>query len=152
MSTKPVPEPWASHMVAKGCVWRGEPSIRALATKAGANVETTRRLVHRMGTPQAEVIIAVSDVLGVDVASWVGVPTPGDLYTGPDDSRFLNPRQRSALTDLIHAFVEGASWSGNRRPEETGLGEVTGSPQPLGSDDPPSQPGPRPRSRRDARG
>lgn len=107
VSTKPVPEVWGEVMMAHGFSHRGTPSISALARKADLSVETVRRFIRQTGVPEAATVAALSGLLGeVFVSGWMGTPTAGDLYSGPDVSRYLNDRQRAAITELINSFVK----------------------------------------------
>lgn len=109
MSTRPVPEVWGRVMMEHGYSHRGIPSISALARKADISVETARRFIHKAGVPEAATVAALSDLLGdAFVSEWMGTPTAGAVYEGPDVSRYLNERQRLAVTELINAFVKDA--------------------------------------------
>jgi hypothetical protein len=138
MSTKPVPEQWAQPMRDLGFTHRGEPSISALARAAGLSVETTRRYIHRVGESHAETIAALSKAMRQDVSSWVGSTEAGEPFVGPDASRWLDDRQRVALTELINSFVKGApSWPASHRSEDE-LGVADAEPATkLGADLPP---------------
>lgn len=138
MSTKPVPEWWAKRMAVKRYSHRGEPSISALARAADLSVETTRRFIHRIGEAEAATVAALSEAIGEDVAWWVGGKPVGELYTGPDQSRYLDERQRLALTEIINAFVKGDSDVGKSAQKTPGL-ESAEPAMPLGSDQPPRQ-------------
>lgn len=95
-------------MLAHGYTHRGEPSISSLARAAGLSVETTRRFIHHQGEPAPGTVVALTEALGEDMSWWAGLRTSGDVYVGPDQSRYLDQRQRLAITELINAFVRSS--------------------------------------------
>lgn len=118
MSTKPVPEEWARRMVALRFVYRGTPSISALAREAGVTTETARRFVHKIGEPDADTVVAISKAMREDMSWWIGSRPASEIYVGPKSSRWLDDRQRLALDELIHAFVKGGSDAGDAEAEK----------------------------------
>jgi len=142
VSTKPVPDEWAKPMRKLGYVHRGQPSISRLAREADLSVETVRRFVHRIGKADAETVAALSKAMRQDVSSWVGSREAGEPFVGPDSSRWLDDRQRHALTELINSFVKGAPWLVAERPEDDPPGRVATGAMPFVPVDPPKRPAP----------
>ncbi|MGS2809490.1 helix-turn-helix domain-containing protein [Nocardia sp. MW-W600-9] len=73
---KPVGEPWATPMIARGFVEprSNNPSIQALATAAGLGPTTVQRIIRREAIPERRTQAKLADALGIDVetlAEWL---------------------------------------------------------------------------------
>ncbi|MFC8733132.1 helix-turn-helix domain-containing protein [Luteimicrobium sp. NPDC057192] len=105
MSTT-TPEPWHTAMEQ-----RGISSIRDLARRSGASVETVRRLVQgSRKAPRDETLRAVADALGVPLATvskWAGIAASDteDPYVPPTEANRLTLRQREAVDELIRLLA-----------------------------------------------
>lgn len=106
MSNTEVPEPWASRMIDRGFTRRdGGPNVTRLADATGLSIETARRAVKGIGTPNPPTVAALVEALGPDVEAWTGQKVAAGPYVPPAESALLTTRQRKALTELIRAFT-----------------------------------------------
>lgn len=122
MPTSNVPEPWYSAMerVNIGNPRNGQPSIRALAERAGVAPETVRRMIRGDGVADPEnTVPAVAEALRlspVTVSKWVGqARTIREPYAPPGDANLLSRDERKAIDEMIRLLA--ASKRGAERDE-----------------------------------
>lgn len=89
-------------------------SNRKIAELANVSPATVDRLMRGQVDTKVGNIDAIADVLGVprrEARKLSGLPpTDGDPpYTGPEESRLLNRKQRAALDELIRAFLASST-------------------------------------------
>lgn len=120
MSSKEVPDPWASVMRRRGLTRAdGVANISALARKAGLATETARRAVHGIGVTRPDTVSALMEVLGPDVQKWLGTHVELGPYEPPSESSMLTSRQRDALTELIRSMTERRAEDGDGRGQQS---------------------------------
>lgn len=135
MSSNEVPEPWATRMTERGFTRRdGGPNVSALARAMGVSVETARRAVKGIGTPEPETVSALMDQLGSDVQDWTGQTVAAGPYMPPRESALLTGPQRDALTDLIRAIAAGQRQKAGGRDAKSNTAPMNG-PDPAATPD-----------------
>lgn len=116
VSSKEVPEPWASRMVSKGFTDRRSdadvPSMRRLAESLDIHTSTISAAIHGTRTPSAGTIVALAEALGPDAAEWLGARYRG-AWSPPSASALLTDRQRKAIEELINSMTEREKEVGN---------------------------------------
>lgn len=110
MSGRDVPEPWATRLVEKGFTDGrspkvARPSMKNLAESIGVHTTTVTAAIFRERQTKADVIVALVNALGADVAEWLGVQYHGP-WNPPAASSLLTDRQRKALEELIGSMTE----------------------------------------------
>lgn len=89
----------------------GLTSNRKIAAAAGVSAPTVDRIIKGNVDTRVENLDAVAKAVGVGITEarrLAGLPQgePG-AYIGPEESRLLNRRQRTAIDELIKAIVQG---------------------------------------------
>lgn len=114
--SKEVPEHWAKAMVAKGFTHNGKPSISRLAGRTTLAIETVRRMVFGIGSPEQAKVNQVADALGVSritVNQWIGIArSVEESYEPPVDADLMDSDQRKAVDRVIQLFVDGKKAGG----------------------------------------
>lgn len=100
-----LPDAWAKRMVNLGLSYRGKPSARALADRAGVTVGATLRVIFRENYGE-DTALALGQALRDPgfVADWVAIPL-GEEYLPPAASRMLTPQQRVLVDELIRELA-----------------------------------------------
>lgn len=108
--SREVPETWAKAMERKGFTHNGKPSISRLAGNTSLAVETVRRMVLAIGTPDQRSVNEVADALGVSritVNQWMGIAREvEESYEPPADADLMGTEQRQAVDRIIQLLVE----------------------------------------------
>ncbi|MFD3463866.1 helix-turn-helix domain-containing protein [Nocardia fluminea] len=96
---KPVGEPWATPMIARGFVEprSKNPSILALAAEAGLGPTTVQRIIRREAIPSIDTQGKLAKALGIDVetlAEWVDLKARAAVRP-----HWTPPRAIASLTD-----------------------------------------------------
>lgn len=110
VSSKEVPEPWASRMVDRGFTdprySTDIPSLSRLAEACGMHTSTISSAIKGTGRkPSAATVVALTRVLGDDVAEWLGEER-ATAWEPPAESSLLTDRQRKAVEEIIRAMTE----------------------------------------------
>lgn len=125
MSSKDVPEPWASRMVEKGFTDPryndDRPSMSRLAEHIDAHTSTVSAAIRGTRRTKSEVVVALAEALGDDVAGWLGVEYHG-RWSPPPAASLLTDRQRKALEELINSMTERQEHADARRTPTIGAG------------------------------
>lgn len=161
MADVPIPEPWASAMIAARLTdsryAHDVPSLGRLAEESGVHTTTVSDLVYGRKKPKHATVVAVAQALGVDVVEvsrWSDhVRSVREPYRPPVEVNQLTDREQDALTLLIKAMAAARKEAvGNAQHPAPIAGDraVTGVPGPGGP--PAPEPGDRggsakPRSR-----
>lgn len=111
-----IPERWARRLVERGYVDRrgskGDPSLSALADASGVSTTTISNAIRGSRATSVEVVAALVDKLGPDVADWIGSARIEE-WTPPAEASLLTDRQRKAVEELIRAMTERREDVGN---------------------------------------
>ena len=113
---------------------RKDESIRSVAKRAAADDSVGESTLHPYfrdghGRPTAQVVKALAKALGIATDElWIlaDMPSDGGPWSPPDESRFMNDRQRQAVAELIRSFVQtqGAAHDVETAPESDAQGEA----------------------------
>ena len=109
MSSKDVPEPWATRMVERGFTdpryAQDRPSMSRLAESLDIHTSTVSAAIRGTRRTSPETVVALAEALGDDVAEWLGVEYHGK-WQPPPASSLLTDRQRKAIEELINSMTE----------------------------------------------
>lgn len=110
VSSKEVPEPWASRMVERQFTdpryATDIPSLSRLAETCGMHTSTISSAIKGTGrTPSAGTVVALTEALGEDVADWLGAPRVKS-WELPAEASLLTDRQQKAVVELIKSMTE----------------------------------------------
>lgn len=93
---------------------RKDESIRSVAKRAAADDSVGESTLHPYfrdghGRPTVQVVKALAKALGIatdELWTLADMPSDGGPWSPPDESRFMNDRQRQAVSELIRSFVQ----------------------------------------------
>lgn len=109
MSNEAVPEPWASRLIEKGYTdgryAHDVPSLSKLAGDIGVHTSTVSNAISGKRRAKADTVRRLAEVLGDDVAVWLGTEHAGP-WQPPAAASLLTDRQRRAIEELIYSMTE----------------------------------------------
>lgn len=91
-------------------------SVNALAVAVGIHVDTVSNILMNGRSSRPKNVQAVADALGVSSSELLAMAgrEGGEVYVGPDATRFMTDRERAALTEFLLATLEKRKAGGER--------------------------------------
>lgn len=83
-------------------------SVNALAVAVGIHVDTVSNILMNGRSSRPKNVQAVADALGVSSSELLAMAgrEGGEVYVGPDATRFMTDRERAALTEFLLATLD----------------------------------------------
>lgn len=117
MSNEAVPEPWASRLIEKGYTdgryAHDVPSLSKLAGDIGVHTSTVSNAISGKRRAKADTVRRLAEVLGDDVAVWLGTEHAGPWQPPPAPGAAAATRLAEVFTARPgggDAHVVGAGW------------------------------------------